>query len=254
MHAVERLLLSFARPVEAEDLTAAGDRRAECSPLAILDRECPEFRKWIADADVLDFGCGRGLQAIAMALAGARRVVGVELARQLVAMARENAERAGVADRVRFTSVLDGDEVFDLVVSQNAMEHYRNPAAVLGAMARAVRPEGRLLITFGPPWFAPFGHHMHYFLPLPWLNLWCPESIVMRLRSRYRQDGATRYEDVEGGLNRMTLGKFERLIHSLQWPVEYRRYTAVKGLPLATRVPIIRELLTNHVTAVLRRP
>ena len=35
---------------------------------------------------------------------------------------------------------------------------------------------------------------------LPWVNLLFPERVVLAVRSRYRTDGATRYEDCGGGL------------------------------------------------------
>jgi hypothetical protein len=37
-------------------------------------------------------------------------------------------------------------------------------------------------------------------------------SLLIRWRSRFIQDGATRYAEVEGGLNRMTLRRFRRLV------------------------------------------
>lgn len=250
----ERLLLPFARPVDAVDLTEDVESRLAANPLSLLERECPDIREWVCGADVLDFGCGRGHQSIAFARAGARRVMGLDIVPEYVRGAALLAAEHGVSDRVSFATEPPEAGAFDLVVSQNSMEHYPDPVSVLDAMSRLVRPGGRLVITFGPPWLAPFGHHMHFFLPLPWLNLWCPESVVMRLRARYRDDGARRYEDVTGGLNRMTLRKFERLVRRLGWPVEYRRYTAIKRLPVVTHVPILRELATNHVTAVLRKP
>ncbi len=76
----------------------------------------------------------------------------------------------------------------------------------------------------------------------------------MRFRSRYRNDGATRYEDVVGGLNRMTLAKFERVLRASGLVIERLQYHATRGLPLVTRIPLVRELLTSAATTVLRAP
>ncbi len=54
---------------------------------------------------------------------------------------------------------------FDVVISQNSMEHFGNPEDIIEKMFSLTRPNGRTLITFGPPWFAPYGSHMHFFLP-----------------------------------------------------------------------------------------
>ncbi len=52
--------------------------------------------------DVLDVCTGSGAIAIAIAKATAREVVATDLSAAALAVARENAERLGVADRVRF--------------------------------------------------------------------------------------------------------------------------------------------------------
>lgn len=53
---------------------------------------------------VLDIGCGSGQYAIALAQAGASRVVGLDFARRMVTIAADNAVRAGVSDRCTFVS------------------------------------------------------------------------------------------------------------------------------------------------------
>jgi ubiquinone/menaquinone biosynthesis C-methylase UbiE len=134
------------------------------------------------------------------------------------------------------------------------MEHYPEPAATLEEMRRLLKPGGRLLITFGPPWFAPYGSHMHFFCKVPWLNLLFTERTVMAVRARFRQDGAKRYEDCESGLNKMSVAKFERIIAEAGLKVEDRRYDCIKGLNFLGRLPLLRELFINHVTATLTVP
>ena len=75
----------------------------------------------------------------------------------------------------------------------------------------------------------------------------------MHVRSQFRADGARRYEDVEGGLNRMTLAKFESIIRSSGLTVEFLRYYPVRGLPFVKDIPVIRELLVASAACVLRK-
>lgn len=93
-----------------------------------------------------------------------------------------------------------------------------------------------------------------FFCRLPWINLLFSEKTVMTVRSRYRGDGALRYEDVESGLNKMSLRRFERLLESSRFRIEWIRYRGVKGQDWVRRFPVLRELLTNHVTCSLIRP
>jgi SAM-dependent methyltransferase len=150
----------------------------------------------------------------------------------------------------RFTDRLDGS-TFDVVVSQDAMEHFDDPGAALAAMAAALRPGGIILMVFGPPWWAPYGAHMRFFCPIPWLQLWFSEKTVMTVRARYRRDGAKHYEEVESGLNKMSLAKFERIVRSSGLRVIERRYVGVKKIQFLTKVPVIRELTTVLVAATL---
>ena len=53
-------------------------------------------------ADALDFGCGVGRMTLALAKR-VKRVVGVDIAPQMLALARRNAEEAGTANARCFT-------------------------------------------------------------------------------------------------------------------------------------------------------
>jgi 2-polyprenyl-3-methyl-5-hydroxy-6-metoxy-1,4-benzoquinol methylase len=254
MRIAEQLLMAVSRDPRQPDYPLP---TADWDPARALDRlneVYPQFPALIADKDVLDFGCGTGRQAIAIAQQGARSVVGVDTNNALLPRAENFARDAGVQDRVAFLARLDEPDVprFDVIISQNSMEHYPDPYAVLCRMKAVLRPRGAILITFTSLWYSPWGTHTQYFTRLPWVNLIFSERTVMEVRKHYRADGANRYEDIAGGLNRMSLRKFEGLIRAAALRVEYRKYEGVKKLDVATRIPLVRELLTNRVTCLLR--
>jgi len=99
---------------------------------------------------VLDMACGTGNAAIAAAERGAS-VVGVDLSSALVGIARERAERAGLAD----AAFLVGDAcdppvdagAFDVAVSVFGVIFAPEPAVAVGRMLTALRPGGTLAIT-----------------------------------------------------------------------------------------------------------
>jgi len=99
---------------------------------------------------VLDVGCGWGSFAIHAALRHGSRVLGVTLSEPQVALARQRAADAGVADRVEFR-VADYreimDEPFDAIVSIGMVEHVGEERIDLYArqLAQLLRPGGRLL-------------------------------------------------------------------------------------------------------------
>ena len=126
-------------------------------------------------------------------------------------------------------------------------------------MANLLPAGGLIIIAFAEPWYSPNGSHINAFtrfpftnLPFPWLNLLFSERSLLKLRTRYRPDIALRYEDISGGLNRMTLTKFERIIAESGLIVEDLHYHGVKRLPGVTKIPVLRELLTASVACFLR--
>jgi hypothetical protein len=131
------------------------------------------------------------------------------------------------------------------------MEHYPNPNETLMEMKSLLKPQGNLLITFGPPWYSPYGAHMFFFTKIPWVHLIFPEKWIMFWRHKYRSDGAMKYEDVESGLNKMSISKVERLIKEGGMKAVYQKYHGLKNIDFLTRIPILRELFINHVTIML---
>jgi SAM-dependent methyltransferase len=228
----------------------APDENTPGNPLRIPEHEFPDLPALLRDRVVLDFGCGFGHQTAALANSSTyacKAVHGLDSNAATLAAARQRHPGVTFIDHI-------GDRRYDAVLSLDAMEHYPDPRATLEVMRNALRPGGLLLITFGPPWYAPYGSHMHFFCKIPWLNVFFPERAVMRIRARYRNDGARRYEEVESGLNKMSLRKFEGLIAASGLELVRRRYSAIKRLDFLTRLPFLREFVTIRATALLRLP
>jgi SAM-dependent methyltransferase len=167
---------------------------------------------------VLDLGCGLGSTALWLAEHGAR-VVGVDI--QPLDEARDLVDRSPAGARVELHRIGESGEGleelghFDLIVSKNCFEHIRDPERHLAQMIRLLAPGGQILIGFAPLWKSPSGGHIGFMTRLPWAHLLFREEVVLAERRRHRPlERATRYEDILGGLNRMTLARFERMMGS----------------------------------------
>jgi 2-polyprenyl-3-methyl-5-hydroxy-6-metoxy-1,4-benzoquinol methylase len=105
-------------------------------------------------ARVLDVACGTGWSSIAMAQAYPSITVdGVDLDRDAISAARQHAERAGVADRVRF-SVTDAADIggtgrYELVTIIEALHDMSRPVDALSAARQMLTDAGTLLVVDG---------------------------------------------------------------------------------------------------------
>lgn len=103
---------------------------------------------------VLDAGCGSGRYALALAAAGASRVVGVDAAPAMIDLARRQAEEAGIAARCEFhvAPFLDyrTDERFDVVVATGYFDYLEDPVSHLRRMVERCR--GRIFASIPKRW------------------------------------------------------------------------------------------------------
>lgn len=195
----------------------------------------------IAGKVVLDFGCGAGLQSVELAQRGARHVYGVDTFSPILAQARENAVRFGVADRCTFTS--QAAEPADVILALDSFEHFSDPAAILRTMRRLVRPGGFVLTSFGPTWYHPLGGHV--FSVFPWAHFVFSEPAFLRWFAHFNFDGHTSFESV--GLNRMTIGRFERIVASSEW-----RNASFEAVPIRKLRWLHNRLTREFTTSIVR--
>ncbi len=144
-------------PVEIARFDAAASRwwdpQGEMRPLHDLNPvrlEYVERAGTLQGRKVLDVGCGGGLLAEAMARKGAV-VTGLDLADELLQVARLHALEAGVAvDYVLETAeahALSHAGEYDVVTCMEMLEHVPDPTAVIAALGRLVKPGGDVFVS-----------------------------------------------------------------------------------------------------------
>ncbi len=137
----------------------------------LIEAEHVARYRWAAQAaagrTVLDAGCGTAYGAKLLAEAGAREVVGVDLAKGVL-----EAVAAGMPDNVRLEpgdlrQLAFEDASFDLIVCFEVLEHFEEPLRVLDELQRVLAPGGLLLISSPNRGVFPAGnpHHLHEFEP-----------------------------------------------------------------------------------------
>ena len=196
---------------------------------------------------VLDYGCESGIDAVEIARRGASKVIGVDTNEHAVGMASERAEREGVGDRCFFTT--DAGESLqgsvDVILSFDAFEHFADPLAVLKMMRRLLKPGGYVLAAFGPIWYHPLGGHA--FSIFPWAHLVFTEKALLRWHRDWSKQDATRFGEIRGGLNQMTIKRFLRTINESEFQFE-----TFEAVPIRKLRPLANRLTREFTTAIVK--
>ena len=195
------------------------------------------------DKVVIDFGCGDGEDAVEVAARGAKRVIGVDIRERALANARKRAEARGVSDVCVFTT--QTDEKADVILSLDAFEHFDDPAEILRIMRRLLKDDGCIIAAFGPTWYHPLGGHL--FSPFPFAHLIFTEKSLIRWRSDFKTDGATRFREAEGGLNQMTIRRFQAIVAESDF-----KFAEFEPVPIRKLKPIANRLTREFTTAIVR--
>ena len=99
---------------------------------------------------VLDMGCGGGILSESMATRGAR-VTGIDMGEKPLAVAKLHLKESGLEVDYRQTTAealaIEEPESFDIITCMEMVEHVPNPASVINACSRLVRPGGELFFS-----------------------------------------------------------------------------------------------------------
>lgn len=148
---------SNVNPAEVEKFDAAAyrwwDPEGEFRPLHEMNPlrlDYIEQRAGLTGRRVVDVGCGGGLLAEGMAARGAQ-VLGIDMAPTALEVARLHALESNVELEYRQETVenLAAEQAgtYDLVTCLEMLEHVPDPASVVAACARLVKPGGHVVFS-----------------------------------------------------------------------------------------------------------
>ena len=215
----------------------------------------------IRNKTVLDVGCGLGSTCIYMALRGAKKVVGIDTDQYRIDFARSKLATCyqELSNIVEFRSDYSPElKKFDIVLSKDSFEHYGDPSRLIVSMKEFMDRKGIMAIGFSPLWKSPYGGHIDFMTKVPWAHLFFPESVIMQERKRFRPDeDAQSFEQVVGGLNKMTLKGYLDIIGKSGLEVVYFKTNVSSSRIIVLfntlrRIPNFREFFTINVYTIMR--
>ncbi len=142
-----------ADPAELEKFSALAskwwDPTSEFKPLHAIN---PLRLEWIqslagtlTDKSIIDVGCGGGILSESMAAAGAK-VTGIDLAQKSLTVAKLHGLESGI--KVEYLNIAveqiaqERTAQYDVVTCMEMLEHVPDPASIINACAKLVKPGG----------------------------------------------------------------------------------------------------------------
>ncbi len=239
----------------------------------------------VAGKEVLDFGCGYGGLCFLVADLGAARVVGLDLLGDDIAIARKNAARwesptldpeFHVASR---NDCIDlPDDSFSVILCFDVLEHIMRYESIIPEWRRILKPGGKILIWW-QPYYHPYGHHMHNYVPIPWVHVLFSKKAVAEACTRIyyspqykprfwdldgegnKRNDKTFHPDYLGGVNGLTIRQFEtqcrqyglvlerREVHPFSGPTIIRTISAI-----LCKIPILRDYFSAYMIYEIALP
>ena len=131
------------------------DRDSEFRPLHEINplrlNYIDEHSAGIKGKKVIDVGCGGGILAESMALRGAN-VLGIDMGAAPLSVAELHAPDSGV-DNVKYQKITVEEIAeeqagkYDVVTCMEMLEHVPNPASIISACAKLVKPDGHVFFS-----------------------------------------------------------------------------------------------------------
>lgn len=212
---------------------------------------------------VLDVGCGHGRLCIEIAMAGAKKVVGIDIDVPVLDFARRNLQsrypelQAVVSfECCRIDVLLDNS--FDLIVSKDAFEHILDLRGLLGNIRRCLKPGGHLYTGFGPLYHSANGYHDRMHFSLPWGHLFIPRQWHLAWANRTRKEPIQMLSEIDY-LNELSFKDYETIFHNsglemLAFRINQSKHIISKIMTLLRNISALREYCTHNVYCIMRKP
>jgi 2-polyprenyl-3-methyl-5-hydroxy-6-metoxy-1,4-benzoquinol methylase len=217
----------------------------------------PSFK----DTVVLDVGCGHGSLCIDAALAGAKKVVGLDLDIHRIAFANENLVQnyPSLIPIVEFKGIdlNDYSELeFDIILSKDSFEHIIALEQVLSAMIARLKKGGHIYIGFAPLYRGPFGDHGRTKLFLPWAHVILSDEFIINRLNRKNKARISSIYDL--GLNKMSLADYHKLFNTSGMKIVYLHTNvsnnlAMKLFNLISKINPLKEYFTHNLYCILEK-
>jgi 2-polyprenyl-3-methyl-5-hydroxy-6-metoxy-1,4-benzoquinol methylase len=224
----------------------------------------------LADAEILDFGCGEGITALGLALQYApARVVGIDIMpdpERCLPVAKTGLGLTSLPDNLELHQVEPGhlhnsNDRFDIIYSWSVFEHVdmRVIDDVIELLYNSLKPNGVVFIQIAPLYYSSEGSHLYDFVREPWGHLLHQSNIysgkLMGAKNIGNEDVKKSLMSTYTTLNRITAPELERRFTNKNFKV-IRKYTTrdeIDPPEMLTEIYNRDVLTTNQIVLLLEK-
>ena len=194
-----------------DDLRIALVTNPEASKLFVILEYIKQLTKEEKSIRILDYGCGSGQLLTYLRLLGYDNLTGVDL-RSQEALNQVNTmhNNMGFGSDIFFTydgvSLPFDDSSFDIILSQQVLEHVHNVEKYFSESKRVLSSGGKILLEF-PHRLVPFDTHTRM-----WFVHYFPPIVRDIIYDKYRENGSERYNKL---LNLHPIWYYKRLLNTM---------------------------------------
>jgi SAM-dependent methyltransferase len=178
-----------------DDLRIALVKKSALSKLFVILQYVKQLTKEEKSIRILDYGCGGGQLLTYLRILGYKNVIGIDVG-SLEANNKLNTthRNMGFKSDVFFsydgtTSLPFNNSSFDIIISQQVLEHVHNVEQYLFECRRVLDDDGKILLDF-PHRVVPFDTHTQM-----WFVHYFPITIRRYFYNKYRNNNAQKYAD-----------------------------------------------------------
>ena len=153
---------------------------------------------------IIDFGCGHGVKALAIALKYPdKQVIGVDITRAFEKAAEFSNDQlqAALPKNLSFVQIDPGQSLKtvtspDAIYSWSVLEHVERTLLpdIIADMHNSLSPDGQVFTQIAPLYYSPFGSHLREFIETPWAHLTLDHS-TLKQRVERKHDQLLKQQD-----------------------------------------------------------
>ncbi|MAO64908.1 MAG: SAM-dependent methyltransferase [Balneola sp.] len=183
---------------------------------------------------ILEIGCAEAGVLKAFTESG-HQCVGIELSSSRVKLAREFMQEEVESGQIRFiiediyniNPEKEFDELFDLVILKDVIEHIHDQERFMSELKKFIKPDGHVFFAF-PPWYMPFGGHQQLannkvLNKLPYYHI-LPDGFYRLILKVGKEDEQKVDSLIDIKHTGITIERFQKIAKVNGWRIDQKKY------------------------------